>query len=60
MGALPGPPSSLLDSRDAVAGGCVRRGWSRLADQSPPYFLDAVKSEWGVVNWAEQATPAGL
>ena len=31
----------------------------RLAYLSPPYFLDPVASQWGIVTWAENLVPAG-
>ena len=31
----------------------------RLQYLSPPYFLDPVASQWGIVTWAENQVPAG-
>jgi type II secretory pathway pseudopilin PulG len=31
----------------------------RLKYLSPPYFLDPVASQWGIVTWAENKVPAG-
>jgi hypothetical protein len=46
--------------------GVIQTGFSkdynydqRLKYLSPPYFLDPVASQWGVVTWAENKVPAG-
>jgi hypothetical protein len=31
----------------------------RLKYLSPPYFLDPVASQWGIVTWAENKVPNG-